>query len=160
HELGHNLGAPHDGEAGSACAATPTAFLMAPTVNGSGTFSDCSLTQLSAFIATKRGSCIVSANYADIGVGLTSGTTTSDDGGPCAFPVGIHAVGNAAAAQVAFTATLPAGIALQSATVSGGSCSPSGATDVICTIGAMTAGEDRAATLMLVGAQPGGGSVT
>ncbi len=29
HEIGHNFGAPHDGESGSACASTPTDYLMA-----------------------------------------------------------------------------------------------------------------------------------
>ncbi|NJO13519.1 MAG: hypothetical protein HC872_08710 [Gammaproteobacteria bacterium] len=38
HEIGHNFGAPHDAEAGSACASTPGTFLMNPQINGSTTF--------------------------------------------------------------------------------------------------------------------------
>src|SRR5688572_13921253 len=30
HEIGHNFGAPHDGEAGTTCESTPATFLMAP----------------------------------------------------------------------------------------------------------------------------------
>ena len=46
HEFGHNFGSPHDNEAGSACAATPGAFLMNPGINGSDQFSDCSIEQI------------------------------------------------------------------------------------------------------------------
>ncbi len=35
HEMGHNFGAPHDGETGSLCEATAQTFLMAPVINGS-----------------------------------------------------------------------------------------------------------------------------
>src|SRR5688572_20197671 len=42
HEFGHNFGAEHDGEPGSSCATTPANFLMAPSINGSSTFSQCS----------------------------------------------------------------------------------------------------------------------
>src|SRR6185369_12824696 len=41
HELGHNLGAPHDGQ--GACAAVGGGFIMAPSVSGVGTFSQCSI---------------------------------------------------------------------------------------------------------------------
>ncbi|MGQ8367020.1 M12 family metallo-peptidase [Glaciecola sp. 1036] len=44
HELGHNFGAPHDGQSGTACASTPSGFIMFPTVNTSATdFSSCSI---------------------------------------------------------------------------------------------------------------------
>lgn len=43
HEMGHNFGAPHDNQGGSACASTPGNFLMNPFINGSDEFSQCSL---------------------------------------------------------------------------------------------------------------------
>jgi len=46
HEIGHNLGAPHDGEADSACAAEPQTFLMSPTITNTHQFSECSIGQM------------------------------------------------------------------------------------------------------------------
>jgi len=57
HEIGHNFGAPHDGQRGSSCAATPRNFLMSPSLNGSSTFSSCGLDRMGSAIA--NASCIV-----------------------------------------------------------------------------------------------------
>ncbi|MCP5215645.1 MAG: hypothetical protein H6995_11625 [Pseudomonadales bacterium] len=46
HEFGHNFGAPHDNESGSACASTPGIYLMNPIINGSTSFSQCSRNQI------------------------------------------------------------------------------------------------------------------
>ncbi len=46
HEYGHNFGAPHDNQTGSACATSPGTFLMNPSLNGSDQFSQCSLMQI------------------------------------------------------------------------------------------------------------------
>lgn len=50
HEMGHNFGAPHDNQGGSACATTPGTFIMNPFINGSDQFSPCSLTQMQPVI--------------------------------------------------------------------------------------------------------------
>ena len=60
HEFGHNFGAPHDAEPGSACVGAPSTFLMNPSINGSDQFSDCSLTQIQNTI-NSRGGCLVPA---------------------------------------------------------------------------------------------------
>ncbi|MFA3791766.1 M12 family metallo-peptidase [Aliiglaciecola sp. SL4] len=52
HEIGHNFGAPHDNQSGSACAATNGGFLMNPSINGSDQFSDCSLSQMDALVSS------------------------------------------------------------------------------------------------------------
>jgi hypothetical protein len=50
HEFGHNFGAPHDNQSGSACASTPGSFLMNPSLNGSDEFSQCSLDQIAPVV--------------------------------------------------------------------------------------------------------------
>jgi hypothetical protein len=45
HEIGHNLGAPHDNVAGP-CLSTPPAYLMAPSFNSSQEYSACSIEQM------------------------------------------------------------------------------------------------------------------
>ena len=57
HELGHNFGAPHDNQSGSPCRSTPGGFLMNPFLNGSDTFSQCSLAQIQPNVANAN--CIV-----------------------------------------------------------------------------------------------------
>ena len=57
HEFGHNFGAPHDNQTGSACVDSPGTFLMNPSLNGSDQFSQCSLDQMSATLAGAR--CLV-----------------------------------------------------------------------------------------------------
>jgi hypothetical protein len=68
HEIGHNLGARHDAEAGSPCESTPPTYLMAPTLSGSDRFSQCSLTAMSAVVA--RAACIATAHAGDVRVQL------------------------------------------------------------------------------------------
>lgn len=62
HELGHNFGAPHDNQSGSACSSTAGNRLMNPGINGSDQFSNCSLTQMNAHIdyvnSQTGGSCV------------------------------------------------------------------------------------------------------
>lgn len=52
HEIGHNFGAPHDAQSGSACSSTPNTFLMNPYITGSDQFSACSLNQIEQGIAS------------------------------------------------------------------------------------------------------------
>lgn len=51
HEIGHNLGAYHDGESGSVCASTPTTYLMAATISQARSFSPCSIRSMTPVIA-------------------------------------------------------------------------------------------------------------
>ena len=54
HEIGHNLGAPHDGDPDGACASTSTTdFLMGSKISTRTPveFSDCSIAQIDQFIA-------------------------------------------------------------------------------------------------------------
>ncbi|GJL63082.1 MAG: hypothetical protein NPIRA04_17360 [Nitrospirales bacterium] len=72
HELGHNFGAPHDNQGGSACASTPGNFLMNPSINGSDQFSQCSLSQIQPIV--DRAACITIVDLSNPTVTITSPT--------------------------------------------------------------------------------------
>lgn len=76
HEIGHNFGAPHDNETGSACAATPAGFLMDPFVNGSETFSQCSIDQMLPLIV--GGSCLLDWLPNDLALRFINGPSVLD----------------------------------------------------------------------------------
>ncbi|GAA0853767.1 M12 family metallo-peptidase [Aliiglaciecola litoralis] len=57
HEFGHNFGAPHDNQNGSACASTPGIYLMNPGINGSDQFSDCSIANMQPYV--DQAQCLV-----------------------------------------------------------------------------------------------------
>ena len=57
HEIGHNLGSPHDNEADSVCEAEPNTFLMNPSINGSDQLSTCSMNQIQGVLASAN--CLV-----------------------------------------------------------------------------------------------------
>lgn len=60
HEFGHNFGAPHDNESGSACQTTAGTFLMNPSLNGSNQFSQCSLQEISNTLVGAQ--CLIPVN--------------------------------------------------------------------------------------------------
>ena len=66
HEIGHNLGAPHDAETGSPCQSTPDGFIMNPFFNGSQQFSQCSLQQMEAKLAVAM--CLKSIPANDLSI--------------------------------------------------------------------------------------------
>ena len=51
HEIGHNFGAPHDGETGSACAWESPNHIMGAKIGAGASFSQCSLVQMRQQIA-------------------------------------------------------------------------------------------------------------
>ena len=57
HELGHNFGAPHDGQGGSPCVDTPAGtFIMGPSLSTATQFSQCSIDQMQPVI--NNASCL------------------------------------------------------------------------------------------------------
>jgi hypothetical protein len=53
HEMGHNFGAPHDNQQGSACASEPGTYIMNPSISSSlqQKFSPCSKTKIAPVLA-------------------------------------------------------------------------------------------------------------
>jgi len=123
HEIGHVFGAPHDGEAPSACETTSTNFLMAPQLNGSSTFSSCSLEQIAPVVA--RASCLAPYDAAD---GTIDAPTEAPValGVPTDVSVTVQSVGTATLTGASLRITAPSSVMLQSASGEMASCSITG----------------------------------
>jgi hypothetical protein len=78
HELGHSFNAVHDGVPG-VCANTPMTYLMAPTINFSNQFSDCSLQSINTRAVTA--SCLKQIAPVVSTVPVTGGSGSGDTGG-------------------------------------------------------------------------------
>ena len=131
HEIGHNFGAPHDGQSGSACESETGAFIMAPSLNGSDQFSACSIVEMTDDIAAA--SCINPVPAVDMTVSLTSSTTVLF-GASVDLAYNVTNVGSVDATNVSVDFTIPANLTLGVVTPSVGTCT-NGAGTVSCTIG-------------------------
>ncbi|MGB8326659.1 MAG: M12 family metallo-peptidase [Steroidobacteraceae bacterium] len=156
HEIGHNFGAPHDGDPAEACAATPLTFLMAPTLNGSNQFSQCSLDQIRPVVAVAR--CVTTVAATDAALDAAS-STSANAGTPFTLGFTVRSIGSSTVTGVQTTTTLPAALTLNSASAQNGSCT-SGAGTVACALGDIPAGESRSVSLSVTGNAPGDSTVT
>jgi uncharacterized repeat protein (TIGR01451 family)/MYXO-CTERM domain-containing protein len=119
HEIGHNFGAPHDGDTDYACGSETGDYLMAPRLNGSSTFSQCSLDQMAAQAA--KASCITPLPTVDVEPSLTSGASVLY-GTNSVLSYDITNNGTIDATGVTATITLPSNLALNSVSASQGTC--------------------------------------
>jgi hypothetical protein len=121
HELGHSFGAPHDGENGSACVGTPQVYLMAPAVNGSSTFSQCSLEQIAPVV--NSAGCLTPTLYPDVSVETATARVSGYAREVLRVPVEVVSNGTVAADQVTLRITVPFDFTVLDAVVSDGTCS-------------------------------------
>ncbi len=153
HEIGHNFGAPHDGEDGSPCESTPQTFLMAPRVNGSSTFSACSLEQMAPEIAAAT--CLGPVYDIDLAVSARVSADTIFEDETIDLDVTATNLGSAGADGVSLRVTLPPMIRL----VDAGEICTAGPDGADCPLGAVAAGGSAGATLRLAGGSPGTGLI-
>lgn len=157
HEIGHVFGAPHDGETdpaqNQACAAEPTSFLMAATVNNSMTFSSCSLTQMAPIVEIAKTQCLA-AIEADLSVAVSFDVSIVTVGSDTGALITVRNVGNSDATDAQLNVTLPAGLTLTSVTATGISCAQSGAA-VSCTPSAVAVNATATVRLALHAAATG-----
>ena len=151
HEIGHNFGAPHDGEAG-ACSATPMTFLMAPQLNGSDQFSACSIAQITPVI--NNSTCLTAYLPPDASIEVATATLTATVGTPLVASFMVHASGDDASANVNVTVSLPASLTIQSVSANGGTCT-SGAGTASCSLGTLAAGDSRQVDLNVTPTEAG-----
>ena len=133
HEIGHNFGAPHDGSGN--CSSVDTSsndYLMEPSLNGSSTFSQCSLDEMSDDIA--QASCITPLPSVDMSFGAGDPAQAVLLGNTATVTFDVVNVGTEEAANVVADFTLPANVSLVSAAASLGSCTDGGGM-VNCAIG-------------------------
>ncbi len=138
HEIGHNFGAPHDGETGSACESVTDPFLMAAQLNHSQKFSQCSLDQIAPVIA--KASCLTAYKPPDASIEVPTPTVQATVGTALVASFNVRATGDAASANVTVTVTLPTTtVTVQSITANGGTCTIGGST-ASCALGNLACG--------------------
>jgi hypothetical protein len=152
HEIGHNFNAPHDGQRNAACASTPQSFLMAPRLNGSNTFSACSIAQIQPTV--NNASCLTPYVPPDASIFFSGGAQSATVDTPFTSTISVSAMGDENSGDVVATVTLPTGITVQTATASDGTCT-TGAGTVTCTLGTLASGESRTLSLGLIASVAG-----
>ena len=154
HEIGHNFGAPHDGVPG-ACESEPQTFIMAPMLNGSTQFSQCTITIMQANAA--QASCITALPTVDMTVALSSQPANALLGSSPELAVDLSNNGASQAINVVVDITLPTNVSFVSATASSGSCT-NGAGTVNCQLGDIPGVSGRTVTVTTTAANVGIGT--
>ncbi|HET7809693.1 MAG TPA: M12 family metallo-peptidase [Steroidobacteraceae bacterium] len=150
HELGHNFGAPHDGETGGACASTATGMIMSPSITGHAKFSQCSIDVIRATLDSAR--CVTAADYADVSLAASATNIAAEGGVPFSFAFTVRSAGTRQAENVQFDLGLSdtTGLTLESVAADGGSCTISGP-GANCSFGPLAPGETRTVTVTALG---------
>jgi hypothetical protein len=152
HEIGHNFGAPHDGDADEACASTPDSFLMAPQLNGSDQFSACSIQQITPVIA--KASCLTAYNPPDASIEVSTSTVAATVGTAFVASFAVRATGDDTSSNVSISVSLPTTLTVQSIAANGGTCT-SGAGTASCNLGNLPAGDVRQVDMTITPTQAG-----
>jgi hypothetical protein len=158
HEIGHNFGAPHDGEEGSLCVDTPQTFLMAPTINDSQEFSQCSIQQMENDIAAASAAgCITPLPSTDIATRFVGQAATVLLSARADITVDIVNNGAELAENVMADVTLPTNVEFVSANSAAAACM-SGAGTVSCDFGDVPGGTAASIDIVVEATATGTGS--
>ena len=157
HEIGHNFGAPHDGEVGSACAAETGDFLMAPRLNGSDQFSSCSIAEMQDNIAAA--SCINPLPSVDVAVALNGQASTLLLGADTVLGYAVSNNGTLQATNVTADFTLPSTVTFESVTTTTGTCT-NGAGTISCNLGTVAGSSNQTVTINVTPSSVGVGTLT
>jgi hypothetical protein len=147
HEIGHNFGASHDGDAAGACPSTQTGmYLMSPSVSGSDRFSQCSIETMRP--RALSAACITMLPEADLTVAPDLGVKRIGVTRTLEWRLDVANVGGVAAERVRAEVLTPPVVSIDDAYVVGGSCT-SGAGVILCQLGDVPGGATRALNLTL-----------
>ena len=156
HEIGHNFGAPHDGE--NACTSTAQSFLMAPQLNGSDQFSACSIAQIQPNLNNPNFNndpkCLSTYNPPDASITVATSSPSGPTGTPLVASFTVTAAGDDASANVNVTVSVPTGLTLNSIAANGGTCT-SGAGTATCNLGNLGSGDKRQVDVNVTPTQTG-----
>lgn len=147
HEIGHNFGAPHDGDPNFQCGAEPQTFLMAPSINGNDQFSQCSIGIIQQTAASE--SCVFDLPTTDMTIELRGQAPTALLGGSVTMNFDATNLGSEAATGVAVDITIPNNFSFVSASSTAGTCT-NGAGTVNCMIGSVNGGTTATVTLSTI----------
>jgi hypothetical protein len=152
HEMGHNFGAVHDGEA--PCSFVPqNEFLMSPVVHPTkATFSNCSRTRI--LQTARAASCVTTLPPADLAIAADLGTVREQIDQMFEWELPITNAGGHTASNGRIEVLIPSGLELIEAWFPGGTCT-SGAGAVDCALGSIGGGVTRALNLTLIGREAG-----
>ncbi len=149
HEIGHNFGAEHDGEADSPCEATTGDWIMSPRVSSVDQFSTCSINTMRPNI--DRASCVNPLPETDVSISLSGSLPQVLVGGTSDLVFEVFNAGTQDALNVSVDFTVPPNLAVDSVATAGGSCS-SGAGTATCSVGTVSAGASADVALSVTGA--------
>lgn len=138
HEFGHNFGSPHDGDSNGACGATPENFLMAPAINGSSTFSACSLQEIQQDVAAAA--CVTAIEPIDVLPILNNFPNSVSINDSFTGRVQVTNNGSAQASNIVLDVAVPASVDLDQTTLPA-NCAASGS-GAQCNIASLSAGNN------------------
>ena len=152
HEIGHNMGAGHDGENKSGCENVPETYLMAPVINGNDEFSACSILVMDTL--ARNASCIGEIPNVDLVLNPSNGEAHIDVplGGEFDLTFEIANVGSDTAHNIVSILDIPANLSLVDLSAQGGGCSRD---PPQCVITTLPSGSTVRVTATLVADSPG-----
>ncbi|HMB73575.1 MAG TPA: hypothetical protein VKQ06_08395, partial [Gammaproteobacteria bacterium] len=161
HEIGHNFGAPHDGEEG-ACLNAPPGYLMASMLSpAADRFSQCSVDVISSNLASM--SCLTPIPVVDLAIEARSDTATPLTETPFDFTVDVANLGLETAADTIVQLAFDPAVSVLEVAPQSGTCGPA-QQNIVCDLGAVPGSSTRSIRVTARSDTPGdttiGGSVT
>lgn len=153
HELGHQLGAVHDGT--GVCGGTATqSYLMGSQINGSSELSQCSRESILATM--QYASCLVPVGPPDMTIGAATAQPRVKPRETLLWPITVENIGTGRASTLNIHIEVPAQVTVDSASINGGACTPQAdGRSVDCRIDSLGALETRTLNLTLHSDQSG-----
>jgi Metallo-peptidase family M12/Domain of unknown function DUF11 len=155
HELGHQLGAVHDGT--GACADTAAqSYLMSALINGSEELSQCS--KDSMFATMQQAACLVPIGPPDLGLVVDQATLSVTANTSLKWELAIQNAGSGTAKSATVHLDVPANLLIEDSSIAGGSCVSSNGTDggaVDCQLDSLNAYQTRQLAVTLRSGQLG-----